>query len=87
MKVYIYIDESDSIHKKIKANYFAVGGYFTLFEGKNKILSTYKRCNKNMKDKRNIELNKEIKSYDMTDAEKITIFNKIQEVNDFCAKS
>lgn len=85
MKVYIYIDESGSIHKNSKTNYFAVGGYFTFFEGKNRILSTYKKCNKNIKDKRNIDLKKEIKSYDMTDDEKITVFNKIQEVNDFCA--
>lgn len=85
MKMYIYIDESGSIHKNSKTNYFAVGGYFTFFEGKNKIISTYKKCNKNIKDKRNIDLTKEIKSYDMTDTEKITIFNKIQEINDFCA--
>lgn len=84
MKVYIYIDESGSIHKNSKTNYFAVGGYFTFFEGKNKIISIYKRCNKSIKDKRNIDLTKEIKSYDMNDTEKITIFNKIQEVKDFC---
>ena len=85
MKVYIYIDESGSIHKNSKTNYFAVGGYFTFFEGRNKILSTYKKCNKNIKDTRNIDLNKEIKSYDMSDIEKITIFKKIQEINDFCS--
>lgn len=85
MKVYVYVDESGSIHKNSKTNYFAVGGYFTFFEEKNKIISIYKRCNKSIKDKRNIELNKEIKSYDMTDDEKIAIFNKVQEVNDFCA--
>ena len=36
MKVYVYIDESGSIHKNSKTRYFAVGGYFTFFEGKNK---------------------------------------------------
>lgn len=84
MKIYVYIDESGSIHKNSKTRYFAVGGYFTFFEGKNKILSLYKKCNKNIKDTRNIDLKKEIKSYDMTDNEKITIFNKIEEVKDFC---
>ena len=84
MKVYVYIDESGSIHKNSKTRYFAVGGYFTFFEGKNKIISLYKRCNKSIKDKRNIDLKKEIKSYDMTDEEKITIFNKVDEVKDFC---
>lgn len=84
MKVYVYIDESGSIHKNSKTNYFAVGGYFTTFEGRNKIISLYKKCNKSIKDKRNIDLKKEIKSYDMTDIEKITIFSKVQEVKDFC---
>jgi len=84
MKVYVYIDESGSIHKNSKTRYFAVGGYFTFFEGKNKIISIYKKCNKKIKDNRNIDLKKEIKSYDMTDTEKITIFNKVEEVKDFC---
>ena len=84
MKVYVYIDESGSIHKNSKTRYFAVGGYFTFFEGKNKIISLYKKCNKSIKDNRNIDLKKEIKSYDMTDIEKITIFNKVEEVKDFC---
>ena len=84
MKVYVYIDESGSIHKNSKTRYFAVGGYFTFFEGKNKIMSLYKKCNKIIKDNRNIDLKKEIKSYDMTDTEKIGIFNKIEQVEDFC---
>ena len=29
-------------------------------------------------------LKKEIKSYDMTDAEKVHIFSKVEEVKDFC---
>ena len=58
MKVYVYIDESGSIHKNSKTRYFAVGGYLTFFEGKNKIISLYKKCNKSIKDKRNIDLKK-----------------------------
>ena len=84
MKIYVYIDESGSIHKNSKTRYFAVGGYFTLFEGKNKIISLYKKINKQIKDNRNIDLKKEIKSYDMTDDEKITIFERVEEVEDFC---
>ena len=56
MKIYVYIDESGSIHKNSKTRYFAVGGYFTLFEGKNKIISLYKKINKQIKDNRNIDL-------------------------------
>ena len=62
MKIYVYLDESGSIHKRISSTkYFAVGGYFTLIEDKNKIISSYKRINKNIKDNRNIPLNKENK--------------------------
>lgn len=84
MKIYVYIDESGSIHKNSKTKYFAVGDYFTFFEGKNKIISLYRKCNKSIKDRRNIDLKKEIKSYDMTDLEKIDIFNKVEVVKDFC---
>lgn len=84
MKVYVYIDESGSIHRNSKTRYFAVGGYFTFFEGRNKIISRYKKYNKIIKDKRKIDLKKEIKSYDMTNDEKIDIFNRVEEVKDFC---
>ena len=76
MKIYVYLDESGSIHKNSKTKYFSVGGYFTFKEDKTKITSLYKK------------INKEIKSYDMTDEEKINIFNSIQDINTFygCAK-
>ena len=88
MKIYVYIDESGSIHKNSKTSFFAVGGYFCFNEDKNKITSIYKRINKQIKDTRNIPLDKEIKSYDMTDDEKISIFTKIQDINTFygCSK-
>ena len=88
MKIFVYLDESGSIHRNSKTRYFAVGGYFTYFNNKNKIISTYKKINKEIKDKRHIALNKEIKSYDMLDSEKIDIFSKIQVINNFygCAK-
>ena len=37
MRIYVYLDESGSIHKNSKTEYFAVGGYFTLVKDKNKI--------------------------------------------------
>lgn len=88
MKIYVYLDESGSIHKNSNTKYFAVGGYITYDKDKNKVISQYKKINKNIKDYKNIPLNKEIKSYDMTDMEKIEIFNKIQNINSFygCAK-
>ena len=88
MKIYVYLDESGSIHKNSKTKFFAVGGYFIFGEDKNKATSLYKKINKNIKDNRNIPLDKEIKSYDMTDDEKIEIFNNIQNINTFygCVK-
>ena len=88
MKIYVYLDESGSIHKNSKAKYFAVGGYFIFKEDKNKVTSLYKKINKEIKMTRNIPLNKEIKSYDMIDNEKINILTTIQDINTFygCVK-
>lgn len=88
MKIYVYLDESGSIHKNSNTKYFAVGGYFVFASDRNKVTSRYKKINKKMKDSKNISLSKEIKSYDMTDLEKIEIFNNIQDIDTFygCAK-
>ena len=83
LKVYVYLDESGSIHKNSTTKYFAVGGYFVFIEDKNKVTSLYRRINKKIKDTRNIPLSKEIKSYDMKDEEKIKFFNKIQDIDTF----
>lgn len=55
---------------------------------KNKITSLYKRINKKIKNEKNLPLEKEIKSYDMTQEEKINIFNQIQDIDTFygCVK-
>ncbi len=84
MKVYIYLDESGSIHKNSNTKYFAIGGYLAFKEDKNKITSLYKKLNKKIKEDRKIPINKEIKSYNLTDTEKINIFNSIQDINTFC---
>ena len=88
MKIYVYLDESGSIHKNSNTKYFAVGGYFVFKEDKLKVTSLYKKINKAMKDNRKISLMQEIKSYDMTDEEKIDIFDKIQDIDTFygCVK-
>jgi hypothetical protein len=88
MKIYLYIDESGSIHKNSKTQYFAVGGYFVLQEDKNKVVSTYKRENLLIKRKRGIDLSKEIKSFDYENEEKVEIFNLIQDIDTFvgCVK-
>lgn len=88
MKVYVYLDESGSIHKNSKTKYFAVGGYITYKQDKVKITSLYKKINKEIKIKRKIPFHKEIKSYNMKDEEKINIFKQIQKVPTFygCAK-
>lgn len=88
MRIYVYIDESGSIHKNSNTKYFAVGGYFTLEQDKIKIVSKYKKCNLKLKKKKNLPLDVEIKSYDMTKEEKIEIFSKVQDIDTFygCVK-
>ena len=88
MKIYVYLDESGSIHKNSHTKYFAVGGYFAFGKDKNKITSLYKRLNKKIKDEKNLPLETEVKSYDMTQEEKINIFSKIQDIDTFygCVK-
>ena len=72
-----------SIHKNSKTRYFAVGGYFCYDEDKMKIKAIYKRENLKLKKEKNLKLESEIKSYDMTEDEKIKIFNKIQDIESF----
>ena len=88
MKIYVYLDESGSIHKNSKTRYFAVGGYFSLEQDKLKIKAKYKKENLKLKKEKEIDLNTEIKSYDMKEKEKIKIFNKIQNIDTFqgCVK-
>lgn len=88
MKIYVYLDESGSIHKNSKTRYFAVGGYFSLEQDKMKIKAKYKKENLKLKKLKNIALDTEIKSYDMEETEKIEIFNKIQDIDTFqgCVK-
>ena len=88
MKIYVYIDESGSIHKNSSTRYFAVGGYFTFEKDKLKIISKFKRNNLNLKKIKKLDKDAEIKSYNMTEKEKINIFNKIQDIETFhgCVK-
>ena len=76
MKIYVFLDESGSIHKDSSTKYFAVGGYFVFGKDKNKITSLYKKINKDIKDSKNISLNEEIKSYDMKEEEKLKILRQ-----------
>lgn len=77
-----------SIHKNSKTRYFAVGGYFSYEEDRIKIKAKYKKENLKLKKEKNLGLDTEIKSYDMTEEEKIKIFNKIQDIETFhgCVK-
>ena len=77
-----------SIHKNSKTRYFAVGGYFSYEKDRIKIKAKYKKENLKLKKEKNIDLDTEIKSYDMTEEEKIKIFNKIQDIETFhgCVK-
>ena len=80
--------KAGSIHKNSKTRYFAVGGYFSYEEDRIKIKAKYKKENLKLKKEKNLGLDTEIKSYDMTEEEKIKIFNKIQDIETFhgCVK-
>jgi len=86
--IYVYLDESGSIHKNSNTRYFAVGGYFTFFKDKNKIISRYKKSNLRLKQLKKLSLDTEIKSYNMTDKEKIKVFAEVQDIDTFhgCVK-
>lgn len=88
MKIYLYLDESGSIHKNSKTRYFAVGGYYTFEQDKLKVKAKYKKENLKLKKEKDIALDTEIKSYDMDEEEKMKIFNKIQDIDTFqgCVK-
>ena len=77
-----------SIHKNSKTRYFAVGGYFCFEEDRIKIKAKYKKENLKLNKAKELDLETEIKSYDMTEEEKIQIFNKIQDIETFhgCVK-
>ena len=72
--------KAGSIHKNSKTRYFAVGGYFSYEQERIKIKSQYKKENLKLKKEKNLSLDTEIKSYDMTEEEKIKVFNKIQDI-------
>ena len=80
--------KAGSIHKNSKTRYFAVGGYFSYEQDRIKIKSKYKKENLKSKKEKNLSLDTEIKSYDMTEEEKIKVFNKIQDIETFhgCVK-
>ena len=77
-----------SIHKNSKTRYFAVGGYFCFEDDRIKIKSKYKKENLKLNKEKKLDLDTEIKSYDITEEEKIQIFNKIQDIETFhgCVK-
>lgn len=77
-----------SIHKNSNTKYFAVGGYFAFGKDRMKIKAKYKQENLKLKIEKKLKLDDEIKSYNMTENEKIDIFNKIQDIETFhgCVK-
>lgn len=87
LNINVYIDESGSIHKNSKTLFFAVGGYFVFNDKKDKVVSFYKKINRDIKISKNILLTKEMKSYDYSISEKINIIEKIQDIDSFCAVS
>ena len=88
MVIFVYLDESGSIHHSSNTKYFAIGGYLVSKEDNHKTISTYKRLNKHIKDRDNIPLENELKSFNLAVSDKITIFKSIQQIRSYigCAK-
>ena len=83
MRLYVYLDESGSIHKNSNTKYFAVGGYIKIKKYRLKITSLYKKINKLVKDERKIKIDKEIKSYGYLTKEKQLIFSSMENIPGF----
>ena len=83
MKIFVYLDESGSIHKNSSTKYFAVGGYFALERDRLKIISSYREITDEYKSRRNIKFSKEIKGRDMNNALKENILTELQSIESF----
>ncbi len=85
MKIYIYLDESGSIHMNSHTNHFAIGGYMVYGEryASSKVINKYKKINKKHKKHRNMDITKELKTRNMTTNEKIEIIQTIQKIENF----
>lgn len=85
MKINVYLDESGSIHKNSPTTYFVIGGYIAFGSANevHKIISKYKKVNKKHKKSRMLPLDAELKTRNMTQAEKIEILHKIQILDNF----
>ena len=57
MKIYLYLDESGSIHRNSSANHFAIGGYMVYGDkyASSKVINKYKKINKKHKKARNMK--------------------------------
>ncbi len=85
MKIYLYLDESGSIHRNSSANHFAIGGYMVYGDkyASSKVINKYKKINKKHKKARNMKLADELKTRNMSIDEKIEIISKIQKIDNF----
>ena len=85
MKIYVYLDESGSIHKNSNANHFAIGGYIVYGDrfASSKVINRYKRINKKHKKIRNMSMSEELKTRSMSIEEKLELISKIQKIDNF----
>lgn len=85
LKIYVYLDESGSIHKNSPTEYFVIGGYISFGDINivHKIINKYKKINKKHKKQRKMPLTHELKTREMTVQEKIDILQGIQDLENF----
>ncbi|WP_317300746.1 DUF3800 domain-containing protein [Allobaculum stercoricanis] len=80
----VYLDESGNIHRNSRCRYFAIGGFCCSIENNQKIKSLYKRANKKIKKRYDINLDSELKANEMNEIQKISLFNALQKSDGFC---
>jgi hypothetical protein len=79
--IFIILDESGNLHKNSTDRYFVIGGVLTT---KPELLNKkYRKINKNLKIRRNIPIDVELKASKLNKYDKIDLFKNIQIVNDF----
>lgn len=81
-EIYVFLDESGNIHKNSKCIFFAIGGYFCSNFDRIALKSKYKKIIKGIKNKNNIPLDFEMKSFNFSEEDKINIFKEIQKFDD-----
>ena len=83
IEVMLYGDESGQLHSNSKSEYFCIGGYYCNKDDSNSIKRSFSRKLIKIKKKRGMLKSDELKSREMTNFEKIKLFDSLQKHDGF----